>query len=312
MARSPPVRLRQQRLQLDRLPHLSPRLRGIVYMIAAVFVFAIMDSLMKGLSARYSTVQVSCLRCLSSLACMAPLLIARGTWRELRMSGTPWHVLRGLLGVTMLASFIYGVRHLSLSQAYALYLTAPLLMTALSVPIFHERVPRRRWLVILIGFAGVIVILRPWEAGAYPLLPAAAVAFATLCYSLSALMVRSMSRTNPRLTLVFWYLLLVAIGSGVLAVPEWRPLQPQDWWLLVAMGISGTLGQLWITAAFSCAPPSVVGPFEYTALLWAFVIDRIVWTTSPSMTLVIGALIVVGSGVFIIEDERRMTVDTPP
>jgi drug/metabolite transporter (DMT)-like permease len=311
MSRSSPLRLGRQR-PLDRLLHVSPRLRGIAYMIAAVFVFAIMDALMKGLSTRYSTVQVSCLRCLSSLACMAPLLIARGTWRELRMSGVRWHLLRGLIGVTMLASFIYGVRHLTLSQAYSLYLTAPLLMTVLSIPIFHEHVPPRRWLVILLGFAGVIVILKPWEEGAYPLLPAAAVVFATLCYALSALMVRSLSRTNSRMTLVFWYLLLVAIGSGALAARQWQPLQPQDWWWLAGLGISGTLGQLWITAAFSCAPPSVVGPFEYTALLWAFVIDRVVWTTSPTLSLVVGALFVVGSGIFIIEDERRMSVDTPP
>ncbi len=82
--------------------------------------------------------------------------------------------------------------------------------------------------------------------------------------------------------------------------------------MLAAVGIAGALGQLWITEAFSCAPPSVVGPFEYTALLWAFLIDRIVWSASPSLNLVLGAFVVVGSGIFIIEDERRMSVDTPP
>jgi len=281
-------------------------------MVAAVFVFSIMDALLKVLSVRYGALQIACLRCLSSLVCMSPVLLVRPSPLRLRPAQAAWHLLRGLFGITMLASFIYGVRHLTLSQAYSLYLTAPLMMTALSVPIFKERVALRRWLAILGGLGGVLVILKPWDAGAYSLLPAAAVVLATLCYALSALTVRSLARTNSRTSLVFWYLLLVGIGSGALAMREWLPLQPHDWWWLVAIGITGTLGQLWITEAFSRAPPSVVGPFEYTALLWAFGIDRVVWSTSPSPHLVIGALVVVASGIFIIEEERRIAVDTPP
>jgi len=292
--------------------HASMRLRGILYMVAGVFVFAIMDALMKGLSAHYGALQVACLRSLSSLVCMLPLVLWHGAWRELRAASLQWHLLRGVLGITMLASFVYGVHRLTLAQTYSLYLTAPLLMTLLSVPIFQERVTRRRWLAILIGLGGVMVILKPWQQGAYALLPAAAVALATLCYSINALTVRSLSRTHSSLALVFWYLLLVGVGSGALAGREWLPLQPHDWWWLVAIGITGTLGQLWLTEAFSSAPPSVVGPFEYTALLWAFSIDRLFWSASPSVNLVLGALVVVGSGIFIIEDERRMAVDTPP
>jgi drug/metabolite transporter (DMT)-like permease len=288
------------------------RLRGITYMVAAVVVFAIMDALLKGLSYHYGTLQVSFLRCASSLLCMSPFLLWRGRWQELRATSIGWHLLRGMLGVIMLVSFIYGVRRLTLSQAYSLYLTAPLLMTALSVPIFHERVPARRWLAIAAGLGGVLLILRPWQEGAYALLPALAVLAATLCYSLSALTVRFLSRTHASIALVFWYLLLVAIGSAALGARDWLPLQPQDWWYFAGIGIAGTLGQLWITEAFSCAPPSVVGPFEYTAILWAFAIDRVVWSTSPALMLVIGALVVIGSGIFIIEDERRMSVDTPP
>jgi drug/metabolite transporter (DMT)-like permease len=141
---------------------------------------------------------------------------------------------------------------------------------------------------------------------------AAAIMLATLCYALSALMVRSLSRTNSSMSLVFWYLLLVGVGSAGLGAHGWLALRPEDGWLLAGLGVAGTLGQLWLTEAFRIAPPSVVGPFEYTALLWAFIIDRVVWSTSPSLTLLIGASIIIGTGIFIIEDERRMAVDTPP
>jgi drug/metabolite transporter (DMT)-like permease len=108
------------------------------------------------------------------------------------------------------------------------------------------------------------------------------------------------------MAMVFWYLGLVGAGSGVLAISDWRPVASSDWLWLAAIGVSGALGQLWLTEAFRRAPPSVVGPFEYTAILWAFGIDWIFWSASPSATLVMGAAVVVASGIAVIFDERRL------
>lgn len=307
------TRVDRTRVQDTRRSHRSARLRAIAYMIGAVLVFAIMDALLKGLTARYGALQIASLRCFSSLLFLCPVLLWRKSWRRhLGITRPLWHVLRALLGIVMLGCFLYGVRRLTLAQAYSLYLTAPLIMTALSVPIFRERVHGRRWLLILFGLSGVLVILQPWRGGAFALLPALAVVLATLCYSLSALLVRSLGRSHSSLTLVFWYLLLVGLGSGALAAPQWLAIRAQDWAMFAGVGLTGTLAQLWITEAFSSAPPSVVAPFEYTALLWAFAIDRIVWSTSPSLTLLIGAAIVISSGIVIIEEERRIAIDTPP
>jgi drug/metabolite transporter (DMT)-like permease len=106
--------------------------------------------------------------------------------------------------------------------------------------------------------------------------------------------------------MVFWYLALVAVGAGAFTYSNWQPIAAGDWKWLAGIGVSGGLGQLWLTEAFRRAPPSVVGPFEYTAILWAFAIDWIFWSASPSATLVIGACIVVGSGIAVIWDERRL------
>jgi drug/metabolite transporter (DMT)-like permease len=206
----------------------------------------------------------------------------------------------------MLASFVFAVHRLTLAQTYSLFLAAPLLMTALSVPIHGERVSGRRWLAIACGMGGVLLILQPWGNGAFSMVAAAAAALATVCYSLSALTVRSLGRRNTSMAMVFWYLGLVGVGSGVLAISDWRPVASSDWLWLAAIGVSGALGQLWLTEAFRRAPPSVVGPFEYTAILWAFGIDWIFWSASPSATLVIGAAVVVASGIAVIFDERRL------
>ncbi len=275
-------------------------------MIAAVFVFSIMDALMKRLSTHYAPLQIACLRSLASLVCLTPVIAWQGTWATLRPSTPMLHVMRGALGITMLASFVFAVHQLTMAQTYSLFLAAPLLMTALSVPIHGERVTGRRWLAIGCGMSGVLLILQPWGKGAFSMVAAAAAALATVCYSLSALTVRSLGPRNSSLSMVFWYLALVGLGSGLLALGDWRTIESGDWKWLVAIGISGGLGQLWLTEAFRRAPPSVVGPFEYTAMLWAFIIDWLFWSASPSLNLIAGASIVVASGIFIILDERRL------
>jgi drug/metabolite transporter (DMT)-like permease len=282
-------------------------MRGIVCMIAAVFVFSIMDSLMKRLSAHYGPLQISCLRCITSwLFLLLPITWQR-TWVSLRPRNPPLHLFRALLGIGMLGSFVFAVHRLSLAQTYSLFLAAPLLMTALSVPIHGEKVTGRRWLAIIVGLSGVLVILQPWGGGGgFSMIAAAAAALATLCYSVSALTVRTLGRSNSSLSMVFWYLLLVSLGSGALAIGDWRPIPASDWGWLIGIGVTGALGQMWLTEAFRRAPPSVVGPFEYTAILWAFGIDWVFWSASPSLGLLTGACIVAISGIVVILDERRL------
>jgi drug/metabolite transporter (DMT)-like permease len=294
------------------------RLRGIASMIAAVFVFSIMDSLMKRLSAHYGPLQISCLRSISSWLFLLPPVAWHGTWATLRPSNPRLHLFRAVLGVGMLGSFVFAVHRLSLAQTYSLFLAAPLLMTALSVPIHGEKVTGKRWMAIVVGLSGVLVILQPWGNGGFSVIAASAAALATVCYSLSALTVRTMGRNNSSLSMVFWYLLLVGIATGLLAIRDWRPVLGSDWVWLIGIGVTGALGQMWLTDAFRRAPPSVVGPFEYTAILWAFAIDWIFWSASPSASLLAGAAVVVACGTYVIWDEHRsgdlalITANPPP
>ena len=109
----------------------TERLRGIGYMISAVFVFSIMDSLLKRLSSHYGPLQISCLRCISSLLFLLPPIAWQKTWAELRPKNPALHLFRAALGIGMLTSFIFAVHRLTLAQTYSLFLVAPLLMTAL-------------------------------------------------------------------------------------------------------------------------------------------------------------------------------------
>ncbi|HLW23722.1 MAG TPA: DMT family transporter, partial [Steroidobacteraceae bacterium] len=163
----------------------------------------------------------------------------------------------------------------------------------------------RRWLAITLGLGGVVLILQPWGRGTVSLVAAGAAAVATLCYSVNALTVRWLGRSNSNLSMVVWYLVAVSTGSGALAAGDWQAIASGDWVWLAAIGVTGALGQMWLTDAFRRAPPAVVAPFEYTAILWAFAIDWLFWSAAPTLPLILGASVVVASGVFVIWDERR-------
>jgi drug/metabolite transporter (DMT)-like permease len=276
-------------------------------MVAAVFVFSIMDSLVKRVSGHYGPFETACLRCVSSLLLLTGPITWQRSWGELRPKNMGLHLLRAALGILMMGTFVFAVHRLSLAQTYSVLLAAPLTMTILSVPMHGEHVPPRRWLVIVVGLSGVLVILQPWGKGAFSLIAAAAAALSTVGYSLSALTVRTLGPAHSSMSLVFWYLLLVGIGAGLLASGDWHPVLASDLGWLLGIGVSGALGQMWLTEAFRRAPPSVVGPFEYTSILWALAIDWIFWSASPTLSLLIGAGIVVASGIFVIIDEHRLS-----
>lgn len=284
----------------------SERLRGIASMIAAAFVFAIMDATMKHLSANYGAFEVASLRCFSSVLFLCVPLGLQRSWAMLVPRSPLLHLVRGLLGVITLASFVYAVHLLSLAETYALFLCAPLLMTALSVPIHGEQVPLRRWVAIASGLGGVLVILQPGRSGAMSLVAIGAAALSAASYALSALSVRTLGRTNTTASMVFWSLLIGGVGCAALSIGDFRPIPPRDCGWLALVGLCGALGQYWLTEAFRLAPPSVVGPFEYTAILWAFAIDWVFWSVAPTRSLLAGAAIVIASGIFVILDERRL------
>jgi drug/metabolite transporter (DMT)-like permease len=283
----------------------AERLQGIAAMLFAVFMFSIMDSSMKRLSQNYGTFELSCLRCATSIVFVVLPIAWTGAWESLRPANLRLHLLRAVLGITMLVSFVYAVRRLSMAETYSVFLCAPLLMTALSVPLLGERVPLRRWLTIGVGLCGVLIMLRPTSSG-FVSIAAACAALSACAYALSAVTVRTLGRTNSSAAMVVWFLLMAGVGSGLLAAPEWQRIAAHDWAWLAAIGLTGALGQYWVTEAFRRAPPAVVAPFEYSAILWGFGIDWVFWSVLPSAIVVTGATIIISCGLFIIWDERRL------
>ena len=289
----------------------SRRWRAIALMLLCVAVFSLMDAALKTLSAHYPPFQVAALRGASSLPwLLAWALLSTGVGPLLRVRW-PLHLLRGVLGITMMAAFVYALRTLPLSTAYSIFFVAPLLITALSVPFLGERVGPRRWTAIGIGFAGVLVVLRPTGAG---LLTSAglAVLLAALGYAVSAITVRVLARTDSTQAMVVWLMLLMALGAGLLAWPHWVPLRLQHGWLILGLGIAGAFGQWAITEAFRLGEASLLAPLEYTALVWGVLLDATLWGVLPDAVTWLGAGIIVASGLYLLRREGGRARATPP
>jgi drug/metabolite transporter (DMT)-like permease len=281
----------------------SSNLKGIAAMLIAVAVFAVMDAALKVLGQFYSPLQVTGLRGAASLPFLLAAIAWSKQWRELRPTRWSLLIARGLLAIGMLFLFIYSLRTLSLSSAYAVFLCGPLLVTALSVPLLREHVDSRRWIAIVIGLCGVVVMIRP-AAGDMLSLGALAAFAAAACYALAAVMIRALSRTETTLSITFWFLLTVALVACLLAWPNWQPIAPRHWIWIATVGLTGAIGQYFVVEAFRQAPASVVAPFDYTALLWGAAMDWIVWRALPDTRMMSGGVIVVSTGLYLIYRER--------
>jgi drug/metabolite transporter (DMT)-like permease len=282
----------------------AANLRGIAAMSAAVALFAFMDAALKTLAASYSPMQVAFLRATASLPFLLMVVAWSSGWRDLRMHRWGLHLLRGLLSVGMLGGFVYAVTELSLANTYAVFLCAPLIVAALSVPLLGEQVSAARWVAICVGMVGVIVALRPGGDELVSLAGLAAAASA-VCYALSVATIRVLSRTDSNQSMVFWFLTFSALGSGLFALADWRPFDLKDLWILGFIGLTGAAAQYCITVAFRLAAASIVAPFEYTALLWGIGLDWALWQVLPDGVVLAGGAIVIASGLYIIWDERR-------
>jgi drug/metabolite transporter (DMT)-like permease len=274
-------------------------------MLVAVGAFAAMDALLKLLSANYSAMQVSALRGAASLPFMVLPALFTGTAYKLRPVRWPWHLMRGALQVLILGAFVYAVRFLSLADTYAIFLSAPLIVTALSAPLLKEHVAWRSWVAIGVGLCGVIAMLRPSGSSLMTLGALAALA-AAVGYAFSALSLRILTRTEETASVALWPVVVMTTITGLASIPTWVNIQPSHWVWIAATGAAAAVGVRMLTEAFRAAPASVVAPFEYTALLWGVAIDFVVWSKLPSLRVIAGGALVISCGIYLIWHERQL------
>ena len=277
-------------------------LRGILLMVLSVFLFSSMDAVIKWASSDYPTGQIVFFRNFLAFVPVFLFLWQTGTPMPIRTTRLGGHLIRGLVGVASMSLFFL-----------ALGMSGPIFLTALSVPLLGERVGLRRWSAVIVGFLGVLVMVRP---GSGVFQPAALIALSgAFFYALAMVSIRRLSRTEPATTIVFYFTLFAAI-VGLLTWPlgatasdtlgAWAVPDLEGWIVLVGIGLIGGTAQLTMTYAFKLVPVAVIAPFEYGAIVIGVAYGFAIWNEVPDPYVLVGAAIVIASGLYIFYREAKL------
>jgi drug/metabolite transporter (DMT)-like permease len=274
---------------------------GATLMVASMLAFACMDTITKYVVRDYGVAQVLFVRsCV--FTCFAAVLACRGPglWRTLR-SRRPWvQAGRAALAVVESATFVLAFRYLPLADAHSVGSSSPLFVVALSAPLLGERVGRDRWLAVIAGFAGVLLIIRPGftTLNAALLLPLTGAAL----WGLYQILIRLCSRTDSNETTLLWSAWVGLVLTSFVGLPNWTPPTGLAWAMLAAIALLGCLGYLALTVALAAA----IQPYSYTLLLFVTVLGMVVYGDVPDRWTVAGGAIVVASGLYAWHRERAI------
>jgi drug/metabolite transporter (DMT)-like permease len=281
------------------------RLAGMAAMLAGVASFSLMDAGLKLLSGHYPPMQVAAIRGLAALPLVFAWAMYSGGPKQLLNVRWPLHLIRGVLSVIMMVTFVFGIQQLSLAKTYALFFVAPLLIAIFSVFTLGEHVSRSQWAAIAIGFLGVLFVRPPEIVGwAAPL----AILGTALCYALSSILVKVIGRTDSTQSMVFWMTCMLAMGATtltLLAPQGWQALHREHYLIICGIAVTGAVGQWGITKAFKHAPAASVAPLEYSGMAWVILIDFFVWSVVPEWQTLAGAAVIIGSGLYLLRFESR-------
>ena len=260
-----------------------------------------LDLIAKWLLADYSLAQFVFLRSVFGLVIFLGVSRWYGGIGGLKTKRWKAHLVRTILATGAMFGFFFGLKFMPLVNALTLAFTAPLIVTALSVPVLGEHVGWRRWLAVIVGFVGVLIVLRP---GAGMLTPAAlALLLAAFCYAGLAVSARKLATTESTLSLSVYVIAGPLLISSILLPGNYAPPTLNAWVLFLLAGLASAGAWVGIIGGYRRAPPSLLAPFEYTALIGAAVAGYYIWDEVPDRWVITGGAVIICSGLFIVHRE---------
>jgi drug/metabolite transporter (DMT)-like permease len=278
--------------------------RGILAMSAAVFVFIFNDALIKIAAETVPAIQAIGVRGVFATLWVTLALAVTGAWRQLGGVAHPYVLLRGALEAASSIVYLVALFHIQFAIATAINLSTPLVFTALAVLLLKETVRWRRWSAVIVGFLGVLLVIqpRPGDIDVW----AWVVLFATVLGAFRDVLGRYLPARVPTLVVSFASAAAVAlVGCAWTFVEGWQPMTAREIGLLVASSLLLAAGyQFLVLALRSGAEFSVIGSFRYASILWALGIGYVVWGDVPNALALLGIVVIVSSGLYILHRER--------
>ena len=269
-----------------RTKDLSDNARGAMAMLAGVFLFTLMEEMVKWLVADYPVHQIIFFRSAFALIPCAYFVWRAGGLATLRTRRSHIHLLRGAIGLAAMGCYFFAYSQMALADAKAILFSAPLFMTILAIPLLGERV----------GPGGVMLQIGTLAAVS-----------GAIFYALAVITVRHLSATESVASITFYFTFIGAVASaGLVGVFGWVTPTPGDLAMLVAIGLIGGVGQYATTRAFRLAETAAIAPLDYTSMVWVILLGYLIWGDVPSLAVFAGITLVVASGLFILYREQRL------
>ena len=277
--------------------------RAIMFMMLSVAAYATQDVFIKLLPSEISVIQICFFRGVFSFI---PIIIFSRFEKKkqfLRTDSIWLHFWRSLVSTLALFCFIGAFRLIPLAEAYAITFSCPLFMTLLCIPILREKVSRQRWLAVITGFIGVLVVMQPGQEALQ--LGGLLALLGGLFYAISLVLIRHLSdRDNNTMIIVTFNLMSTSICAALLPF-NWEPFELEFLSHFVAIGVLGGCAQYAMTQAFRTGAVSAIAPFDYIALLWALGYGYFIWNEAPDVNTILGSVLIILAGLYIIRHERR-------
>ncbi len=301
----------------------NPALTGILFAAGGTIIFSVNDVAIKFLSDGYALHQVILIRAFVAMTFILAFIAFSGTgFAQLRTRRPRTHLLRVVIVMVSNVTFFLGLAAMPLADAVAVAFVSPIVITVLSVLFLKETVGPRRWMAVILGMIGVIIMLRP---GAGVIQPAAImVLFSAILYAGGNLLARQMGGTESTMTLSFYVacgFIVVSsamglwVGDGHLATDDpiwgflfrpwiWPPIA--DWPIFLATGLAVSIGGMMVTQAYRTTEAGLVAPFEYVGMPAAIVWGALVFGTFPDLTAWAGIALICGSGLYTLWRETTL------
>ncbi len=284
-------------------------LRAVSLRLMSAALFGVMNAAIKLAEAHGAgLIEIMFWRQTGATLLVAAIVATGPGFASLRTRRMGAHVLRCALGLMSMTLNFATVMLLPLAEATTIGFSMPIFATILGALILHEPTGWRRWLAVLTGFAGVLIVTQP-GSGHIPPLGVATGLGAALMGAIVSILLRTIGRTESGLTTVFWFSALSLLPLGIAYPFVARAHDPMTWFWLLAVGLLGGAAQIAMTRALHLGAVSVVVPMDYTALLWATLLGWLLFDRLPVTATWLGAPVIVASGLYIVWREHRRHIE---
>ena len=280
---------------------------GFVLGFSGYTIFVLLDSIIKlNLVNKYPVLEINFFICLFAFIPIIATLSTVGNWNTLINNKIHIQLLRGVLGVICGALIINSFKRHALIEIYPILFSTPLILTILSYFILKEKVGIRRWSAVLIGFVGVLIVSRPGTI--HFTLPLFGLFIAAIILALNVLIIRRLADTQSSIAFAFYGTVAGLVISGVFSFQNFVSVPPADMLIFVVCGIIGGIGGLCISGASKILESSIFAPIQYVQLVAGFIMGYLFFKDLPDAFEIIGSLVIVFSGLFIIYRENKLNI----